>query len=369
MARFDLALTRRWLLAAGIAGTVTALLPYSARAGTDAAVCAACLRGADGRYAVALLNAEGAIVARAPLPDRGHGIAASPDGRRIVAFARRPGRFAVSLDVASGVAGTAFAAPGGRHFYGHGVYSPDGALLYAPENDFDAGVGVIGVYDATANFARVDEMPGGGIGPHEAVLLEGGAVLAVAVGGIATHPDSGRRKLNLPTMAPALVYLDRRSGRLLERVELPSRWHQLSLRHLVADATGAVWIGGQYEGPATDELPLVWRHRRGGALAAAEGFDAGWPAWRQYVGAVAVSHDGAHIVATSPRGGIAAVWQAADGRLATRYRIEDVCGVAAGPGAAMLLSDGRGRVWRDGTELSADAGLSWDNHMTALQAA
>ena len=35
----------------------------------------------------------------------------------------------------------------GRHFFGHGVFSPDGKLLYATENDFEAARGVIGVYD------------------------------------------------------------------------------------------------------------------------------------------------------------------------------------------------------------------------------
>ena len=41
-----------------------------------------------------------------------------------------------------------------------------------------------------------------------------GETLVVANGGIATHPDLPRVKLNLPTMAPSLCFVDRRSGAL-----------------------------------------------------------------------------------------------------------------------------------------------------------
>jgi hypothetical protein len=358
------AIDRRSLLGAGLAGAAMLALPGATRADGGPA-CAACLRLPDGGFAVALLDAAGTILSTERLPGRGHGIAVSPDRRTVVAFARRPGSFALAVD-ASGRVRQAFAAPSGRHFYGHGVYSPDGRLLYAPENDYAAGAGVLGVYDAAAGFARVDELPGGGVGPHEAVLLADGRTLAVAVGGIATRPDSGRRKLNLPTMAPALAYLDRRTGETLERVALPRKWHQLSLRHLAVDATGAVWIGGQYEGPATDRLPLLWRHRRAGELQVAAAPDGLHASLRHYVGAVAVSGDGTRVVATSPRGGIAAVWDAADGALRATYRAADVCGAAAAPRGAVYLSDGHGAIRRNGTVLSADRTIAWDNHMAAL---
>lgn len=364
----DFELDRRRFVAAGLVGAATLLLPRGASAADGDAVCAGCVRQADGSFAVALFDAQGTIVARETLPGRGHGIAVSPDGCTAVAFARRPGRFALAVDVARGQAQHAFTTPAGRHFYGHGVFSPDGRLLYAPENDYANATGVIGMYDATDGFRRVDEIPGGGIGPHEAILLDGGRTMAVAVGGIVTHPDSGRRKLNLPTMAPALAYLDRRTGDVLERVTVPAEWHRLSLRHLSADTTGAVWIGGQYEGPATDALPLVWRHRRGGDLVPADAPDGLWPALRHYIGAVAVSGDGSRIVATSPRGGVAAEWDAASGRLAERWRIDDVCGAAPAARGGILLSDGRGRLWRDGVRFARDD-VAWDNHMAAIRTA
>ena len=75
-----------------------------------------------------------------------------------------------------------------------------------------------------------------------------------------THPDFERRKLNLPSMAPNLAYIDARSGRLLERVVPPH--HQLSLRHLALTPDDTVIVGAQYQGAETDDHPLVFAHKR-----------------------------------------------------------------------------------------------------------
>ncbi len=101
----------------------------------------------------------------------------------------------------------------GRHFFGHGVFSPDGALLYATENDFDNAAGMVGIYDARSGFARIGEFPTHGVGPHELLLLGDGRTIAIANGGIETHPDFGRAKLNLPTMKPSFVLVDRANRR------------------------------------------------------------------------------------------------------------------------------------------------------------
>ena len=41
-----------------------------------------------------------------------------------------------------------FTTPANRHFYGHGVFSRDGRLLYATEHDNETRDGLIGVYNA-----------------------------------------------------------------------------------------------------------------------------------------------------------------------------------------------------------------------------
>ena len=68
----------------------------------------------------------------------------------------------------------------------------------------------------SADFARVGEFPTHGVGPHELLLLGDGRTLAVANGGIETHPDFGRAKLNIAddeaVLRPGRPH-HRRSGR------------------------------------------------------------------------------------------------------------------------------------------------------------
>ena len=163
-----------------------------------------------------------------PLPGRGHGLAVAPAQDQAVLVARRPGNFLLVLDLAGGRVAQRLEGQPDRHFYGHAVFSPDGRWLYTPENDFDAGRGVIGVRDVQQGYRRVAELPAHGIGPHDVKLLSDGHTLVVANGGILTHPDTGRTKLNLDSMRPSMVYLDARSGELLEQHALSGELHQNS---------------------------------------------------------------------------------------------------------------------------------------------
>ena len=73
---------------------------------------------------------------------------------------------------------------------------------------------MIGIRDAEDGYRQIGEFASQGIGPHELVLMPDGGTLAVANGGIRTHPDNDRAMLNLDTMQPSLAYLDLASGRL-----------------------------------------------------------------------------------------------------------------------------------------------------------
>lgn len=50
-------------------------------------------------------------------------------------FGRRPGAFFQPFDFHTGDMLPIVAAKPERHFYGHGVFSPDGQLLYATEGE------------------------------------------------------------------------------------------------------------------------------------------------------------------------------------------------------------------------------------------
>lgn len=355
----------------GAAATALALCgPLSVRPGVAAGASplylSACRRP-DGGYAIAAFDPEGAVLRTLPLPDRGHAVALAPDGGLAIAFARHPRDFAVAFSPRGAEEPVLFRTAPGRHFYGHGAFAADGRLLYATENDYAAARGVIGVYDVAGGFRRVGEFASGGVGPHELLLLPGD-LLAVANGGIETHPDAGDAKLNLATMAPSLALIDLRQGDLRARYHLPAGLHQLSIRHMAADAAGSLWFGCQYEGTAEDRPPLVGRLAPESGLSLIADPEPVRLTLANYIGSVAAGRDGTVIAASSPRGG-RIVFFAADGRFLGVRDLADGCGLAPATGDAFIATAGGGEIERLAPSAAARlarADLAFDNHLAVL---
>ncbi len=163
---------RRAFIKAAGAGFAAALLPSRAEAlARSELVFASAIQKSGGGYGAALLTETGALVASVDLPDRGHDITFSPLTGKAVVFARQPGTFALVFDPAGREAPETLTSIEGRHFFGHGAFSPDGRLLYATENDFDDARGVIGIYDVMGGYKRVGEFDTYGTGPHEMLLM------------------------------------------------------------------------------------------------------------------------------------------------------------------------------------------------------
>jgi hypothetical protein len=328
---------------------------------------------ANGDFGVGIVDDLGQILARVFLPGRGHGIAVSPDGTRFVAFARRPGTFAVVVRPFEEAEPQVLTSDPGRHYYGHGCFSADGRLLYAVENDFDKARGVVGVYDMSGRGIRkLGELETGGIGPHDLRLAPDGTTLIVANGGIETHPDRAREKLNLSTMAPSVVFLDLENGDILAEHRLDKGLHQLSLRHMALDANGRAWVGGQFEGPENETPPLVGVFSRDAAPVLTEIPGAIAAGLQNYIGSVTANARGDIIATSAPRGGQTLFWEAATGEFLGAQAISDGCGVAPIDQGSFLISDGNGALTlvtdpsERGEILARPPGLSWDNHMFAL---
>ena len=352
------------LLAGALAGP---LLPRAPRAATPLFLTA---RADAGGFAVSAFNPSGEPVFDLALPGRGHGFAVTPRGIA-VHFSRRPGGFAFAIDLARGVVVKTFAPPENRRFQGHGAFSPDGRLLYATENDFAAARGAIGIYDAANGYARQGEIPSRGIGPHEIALLPDGATLVIANGGIATHPDMPRVKLNLSDMAPSLSYVDRRDGAWLGEYRLAPALHRLGIRHLAIGRDGTVAVAMQYEGPRGDLVPLVAVHR-GGVLRPLPAPPAVLRAMKQYCGSVAFDSSGRFIAASAPRGDLVTFWDA-DGWLSSAP-VPDGSGIAptgrlgeffatSGQGGGFLIDARSGAARPVGTGFLRTG--RWDNHLAA----
>uniref|UniRef100_UPI00260454D5 DUF1513 domain-containing protein n=1 Tax=uncultured Roseovarius sp. TaxID=293344 RepID=UPI00260454D5 len=298
------------------------------------------------------------------LPERGHAAAAHPDRAEAVAFARRPGRIAFVLDCTSGAVLARLDAPLGRHFYGHGTFV-GGDILCTTENEIDTGAGRIGLWSRSRGYTRVGEIASNGIGPHDIRTLADGETLAVANGGIRTHPDHGREKLNLDTMRPNLSYLST-DGTVLEEMSLAADLHQNSIRHLALGPDDTLAFALQWQGDTMAPVPLLGLHRRGQPPRLSEAPLAEQLAMQGYAGSVAWGGQGPAI--TSPRGGRAHIFDESLNFRAAILRA-DICGLAP-MGSALLASDGQGgliRISGDQTEpLTTSEGLAWDNHIVLL---
>ena len=326
----------------------------------------------DGQHFVACVDGRGELAFRHPIADRGHEAIVSADGLRAILFARRPGTVAYAIDLTRGRVNGSFRSGPGRHFYGHGVYSDDGKLIYTTENDFQRGDGRIVVRDA-ASFQVAREFPSYGIGPHEMRWMSDRRTLVVANGGIRTHPDRPREILNLDSMAPNLAYVDARSGAPIARQRMPNR--QLSIRHLDVTADDEVLVGFQYEGDPSDNVPVVAVSRPGGGFAPIDVPSARLAQLRQYTASVCVDPVSGNALVTCPRGNRVTFWNVGRGAFLGSERVPDAAGVSLDREAGeFVVTNGRGAIHRfDSGTLEAKpssrvrhAGLMWDNHLTRV---
>ncbi len=362
---------RRAFLKAAGAGFVAALLPGRVEALERAdLVFASSIQKRAGGFAAALVNEAGALISTVDLPERGHDITFSPVTGQGVVFARQPGTFAVIFDPVGTAAPQTLTSIEGRHFFGHGAFSPDGGLLYATENDFENARGVIGIYDVSGGFARIGEFDTFGTGPHEMLLMPDGETFVVANGGIETHPDYGRAELNLETMDPSIAFIDRRSGKLVGQLRLQSGLHQLSIRHMAFDHKNRVWFGCQFRGPATDRPQLVGYATRDGDIRLIELPDATLGDLRNYIGSVAASADGRLIGVSSPEGNTILAIDPDAANVVAALSMRNACGIAP-DGTGLLASSGEGQL----TGLAGSPAplttfeLNFDNHLRLLKAA
>ena len=350
---------RNFVKAAGL-GFLAALAPRSLMALERAdAVYASGIRAADGSFAVATVTERGEIVDQVALPARAHGMAFSASTGKTVAFARRPGTYAMIFDPWNKSEPIVINSREDRHFYGHGAFSPDGRLLYASENDFDGNRGMIGLYDATDRFTRIGEFETYGIGPHDMTVSDDGRLLIVANGGIETHPDFGRTKLNLGEMQPSLALIDAATGALVEKHVLPAEWAELSTRHVDLDGAGRIWFACQYEGHRKDLPPLVGHFAKGEDLTFIDLPKETMRRLANYVGAIAVNRSEGLVGITSPKGGASVTIDAKTGKVLAETSLPDAAGIAPARSGFAVSS-------YDGDFLSTRSDVAWDQHIVRI---
>ena len=343
-----------------LAGLAAASIPRVAWAEIGSpAYLAAGKAGAE--YLLHGLTARGETLFKIGLPARGHAAAAHPTQALAVAFARRPGTFALVIDCATGLTRHQLTPPPGRQFNGHGSFSADGALLMTSEVVAEGSAGRIGLWE-TASFTRIGEWDSHGIGPHDMKRLKDGRLI-VANGGIQTDPTD-RAKLNLDTMHPNLSLLSPR-GDLLDQVDLPDL-KQNSIRHLALTTSG-VAFAMQWQGDLADPVPLLGLWTPGQPIKLCPPTEAQAQTMKGYAGSIAVSPTDGRIAMTSAPGGALMLFDA-DGTPQTTLHRADISGVAASA-TGFTATDGQGAVWAitgDTLQPLTQNATLWDNHLVEL---
>lgn len=365
-----MAIDRRRFVALGLGMLLPGTRPFAANAGARRLL--SCCSNAHGEHYLALSDTAGQRLWHVLLPARGHDVAVDRRQRRVAVFARRPGAFVWIVDLLRGDVLHRLSAESGRHFYGHGVFTPDERYLLCSENAYESGNGVIGVYDASANFQRIGEIPSHGIGPHQVRLLSDGETLVVANGGIRTHPDLPRVKANLASMQPNLAYLRTSDGSLLRRLEPEAKWHQLSIRHIDVSVDDRVAVAMQFEGRQHLRPPLIAIQDGEQPMRMLSAPSSVQDKLKNYCGSVAFSEDGLRFAVSSPRGGVITLWSA-DGNYLGAHAQADACGISRTQDGEndFFVSDGGGNILRIApgpmvSQRHAYPGLRWDNHLFAL---
>ncbi|PPK53065.1 DUF1513 domain-containing protein [Marinobacter persicus] len=361
-------LSRRQLLKAGIAGSLSAtltgcnLLPR--KTGAMPEQYSGAIGLPDGSFGVGAIDRNGTLLWQSPMATRGHSGCNRPGGQEVVFFERRPGWSFYVLDANNGARKHHIQALEGEHFVGHGVFSPDGRWLYATGSRYESGEGIITVYDANNSYRRARAFELNGIGPHQLTLHPDGETLVVGLGGILTHPDYDRIKLNLNSMDPALILVNRHSGRITGRFR-PPHPHQ-STRHVDVSSEGKIYAAYQYQGPLYETLPLLARLENG-QLREFRFDDETQARLANYIASVIAHPENDLVAAASPVGGTAIVFEGRTGKLLARASIPDCAGVQALAGGDFLISSGRGKLVRLGRDNRprelASLPLYWDHHL------
>ncbi|MFC3149543.1 DUF1513 domain-containing protein [Litoribrevibacter euphylliae] len=291
----------------------------------------------------------------------------SLSNNQLIFVARRPGDQAIVLDLVNHQV-IEVQAPAGRHFYGHaGVDARN--WVWFTENDFKSGRSLLVARSGSALEKIEAEIDLQGIGPHEFRFLADGRTAVIGLGGIETHPDFPRKKLNLDSMQSEILLVDTVTGKVIDR-DTPLD-PQLSLRHLDVSPSGDVVIAAQYQGPKYEQFPLVYRYSKQAGLNALKAPESVWRSMNQYIASVQINWSFQQVLVTCPRANAIHLFSLETGDWLSQYRIGDPGGasldeknrflVSTGQGAIVCLSSKNGVLTLEREQQVGDT--RWDNHM------
>jgi hypothetical protein len=309
---------------------------------------------------------------------RGHGLNQHPiNNEFIVCMPRRPGITGLVINIQLGKVAHSFSSASEHHMNGHACFSFDGLYLFTTESNFETSDGVIVVRE-TQRYQVISSFPSYGIGPHELAMMPDGKTLVVANGGLRTHPDSGRKVLNLNTMASNLSYIDTRTGTLIDQARLNDQsndFSKASIRHLDVSPCGTVAIALQVHREAMSHdavIPLAAIHKQNKAISVLNAPSQLLRKLDDYMGSVKINSHRNTVAFTSPKGDMAMFWDMNTKIFNGFHVFHDVCGLTvSNDHKFFILSNSAGKIrYVNAITLQEDKDKRlnypdkhWDNHL------
>jgi uncharacterized protein len=247
-----------------------------------------------------------------------HGITPSPHDPRLLVLFEKHGPGCCVLDLVSGEILRSVQAGPTRQFYGHGVFSADGAVLYCTETAVDDRFeGYIAVRDAR-DFTLLGEFPSFGLAPHDCMLFDDGRVLVVTNGGGAVGGSD----------PPCVAYVDVERQALIERLDVPDP--ALNAGHLAMTAAGdLVVVSAPREGldPETSRGGLSLRPVGGEFRTARDPRDTTEKMLGETL-SVAIHEETRTVGTTTPLAHLVTFWNLDTGELVKSLRVPNPRGIA-----------------------------------------
>ncbi|PPR25105.1 MAG: hypothetical protein CFH34_01585 [Alphaproteobacteria bacterium MarineAlpha9_Bin4] len=314
---------------------------------------------------------SGKIIFDVELKNRAHDYIILPKYNKVCLVARRPENFILLIDLEKGYVKKKIISPSERHFYGHISYSEKDNLIYVTENHYkynDERSGAIAIYDPNKNFKRLGEIPSFGIGPHELKVSSNNKIV-VANGGVLTHPDYPRIKLNLSDIDSNLVILDQSSAKLISKFNLNNKFKHNSIRHIDLDKSDNIYLGCQsYVKNKFEDLDLVFK------ISNAKIYPLKIPSFllknlHNYSGSIKVSNNKNKVYASFPKGNSLLIWNLSRGTFLEKKHVFDVCGISIDEVKEnVYLSNGKGDLFlinkQDKLIKEYSKNINFDNHLS-----
>lgn len=263
-----------------------------------------------------LMDLDRNELARIPLDFLAHGFTVHPQKPHLAAVFEKRGPGAALVDLSACKLLGYIRTRHQREFYGHGLWSSDGRIVYAVETALDTHAGLMVVRDANG-FAELDTFPTYGENPHDCLFVDGGKTLVVTNGG----GDLGSSHV------PSVTYVDVASRRLLEKVVFSDPKINAGHAVIARDGSLAVCSAPRDGLPQDTSLGGVTIKPRKGK---AERMRKPRPVVERMLGeslSLALHEKSGGLAVTNPAGGIVTLWDMRTGRLLRSVDVEAPRGV------------------------------------------